>query len=88
MTAVTLGEAARQVTPNAGAKSVVLRTDANAATGYTIDASAAANGGFYKIYRVYVCDDTGVVKTATWSGTTITLGTISTGIHTVEILGV
>lgn len=88
MTAVTLGETARQVTPNAGLKIVCLRTDANCATGYTIDASTAANGLFSKIYSVYINDDAGAVKIASWSSLVITLGTLSTGIHTVIIHGV
>jgi hypothetical protein len=78
----------RQIAPNAGIKVVVIRTDANAATGYTIDASTAANGGFADVYATYCCDDLGAVKVATFSALAITLGTISTGIHTVIIWGV
>lgn len=88
MAAVTLGETARQVVPNLGLKMVSLQTNASAATSDTIDASTAANGAFYQIYGVYIADNTGAVKTATWSGLSITLGTISTGIHNILIWGV
>ena len=87
MTAVT-ATSVTQEAPNCGIKRVLIRTDANAATGYTIDASTAANGGFAKLYSVYVNDDTGAVKIATWSSLVVTLGTISTGIHTVILEGV
>lgn len=86
MTALTASSEI-QTAPNCGVKRVIVRTDANAATGFTYDASASP-GIFSAIWAVYVCDNTGVVKTATWSGTTITLGTISTGIHTLIIEGV
>jgi hypothetical protein len=87
MTAVTVSEM-RQVAPNAGAKKVILRTDANCATGYTVDASTAANGAFTELWSCYICDNTGAVKIATWSSLTVTVGTISTGIHTIILEGV
>jgi hypothetical protein len=84
MTAITVSEA-RQASPNAGVKRVVIRTDAAAATGYTYDASLQ---GFTTLWSVYVNDDTGVVKTATWSSLVVTLGTISTGVHTLVLEGI
>jgi hypothetical protein len=83
MTAITVSNSG-QVSPNAGIKCFVVLTDTNAATGYTYDAS----GQFSTIYATYLCDSTGAVKIATFSGTTVTLGTISTGAHTLILFGI
>lgn len=82
MTAITVSDK-RLVAPVSGAKMQVITTSSDAATGYTHDASA----DFETILVTYLCDSTGTVKVATFSGTTITLGTISTGVHTLVIIG-
>ena len=84
MTAVTVSTAL-QSTPNAGVKRVVLRTDANCATGFTL---AAGDYGFSDLYATYLCDDAGAVKIATWSALVVTIGTVSTGVHTLILEGI
>ena len=73
-----------QSLPNPGVKRVIIRTDSAAATGHTYDATDV----FTDIWATYLCDDTGAVKIATWSTLTVTLGTISTGVHTLIIEGI
>lgn len=83
MTAITVASKGH-IAPNAGVKMYALLTDANAATGYTYDASALVT----TIWATYLCDSSGAVKIATFSGTTVTLGTISTGAHCLIVIGV
>ena len=83
MTAVVQSDT-RQLTPNAGIKEIIILSDSNCDTSHTIDASSY----FSTIYSVYVCDSSGEVKTATFSGTNITMGSLSKGVHCIRILGV
>jgi hypothetical protein len=83
MTAVTIASA-RMLAPVSGVKEMIFLTDSAAATGYTLDLT----GYFSTIWGCYVNDSTGVVKTATWSTLTLTLGTLSTGVHTIRVWGV
>ena len=82
MTAIVIGSQG-QIAPNAGIKMHAIVTTAAAATGHTYDATGLVS----TIIATYLCDATGAVKVATWSGLTVTLGTISTGIHTLIIVG-
>lgn len=83
MTAITVASN-RQLAPNAGVKEIVILTDSAAATGFTFDAT----GYFDTIWGCYLADSTGAVKIATFSSLTVTLGTISTGVHCLRIWGV
>jgi len=83
MTAITVDEL-RQAVPNAGVKEIVIMTSSAAATGHTYDAT----GYFTTIWGTYLADATGAVKIATFSSLTVTLGTISTGVHCLRIWGI
>jgi len=83
MTAVVQSDT-RQLAPVSGIKEVIILSDSACDTGHTIDASSY----FSTIYSVYVCDSTGVVKEATFSGTDITMGSLTTGVHCIRILGI
>jgi len=83
MTAVVQSDT-RQLAPNAGIKEIVILSSSACASGHTIDASSY----FSTLWGVYVCDSTGAVKIATFTGTTITMGTLSTGVHCIRIWGV
>jgi len=71
-----------QLAPNCGVKEVVVT--GSMATGETWDASSY----FTTLYVTYLCDGTGAVKIATFSGTTVTMGTLSTGTHTLIVWGI
>lgn len=83
MTAITAADT-RQLAPVGGIKELVILTDSACATGMTFDASSY----FSTIYSTYLCDGTGAVKIATFSGTTVTIGTVSTGVHCLRVLGI
>ena len=83
MTAITVSSL-RQHTPVPGIKEIVIKTSSAAATGHTFDAT----GYFTTIWGTYLNDSTGAVKIATFSDLTVTLGTISTGVHVLRIWGV
>lgn len=74
-------------------KIITIQTSAAAATGHTIDLNTdAANGrgvAMSQILNTLVQDDAGADKTSTWDPATgiITLGTITTGIHNITIIG-
>ena len=72
--------------PQLHVKELVIVTPSTFATSDTIDVSTS-NPKLKTILSLYICDGTGVVKTATFSGTTITAGTITTGVHTIRVLG-
>jgi hypothetical protein len=82
MTAIVIGSEGQMV-PNGGIKMHAIVTTAAAATGHTYDATGLVS----TIIATYLCDSTGAVKVATWSSLTVTLGTISTGVHTLIIIG-
>lgn len=72
---------------------IVIQTSAAAATGHTIDLNSDATDGkgaaMKTILNTLVQDDLGADKDATWVPGTgiITLGTITTGIHNITIVG-
>lgn len=74
-------------------KIITIQTSAAAATGHTIDLGSDATDGrgaaITQILNTLVQDDAGADKTATWDPATgiITLGTITTGIHNITIIG-
>jgi hypothetical protein len=75
-------------------KIVVIKTDANAATGHTIDLNMDVADGrgcaFKEILSTYLQNETGTnVASCTYSVSTgiVTLPSISTGIHKVTIVG-
>jgi len=74
-------------------KKIMIQTSAAAATGHTIDLlSDTADGRgvvITQILTTYIQDDAGALKIATFDPATgiITLGTITTGIHNIEITG-
>ena len=74
-------------------KFITIQTSAAAATGHTIDLNSDAVDGrgvvMSQILNTLVQDDVGADKTATWDPATgiITLGTITTGIHNLTIIG-
>ena len=73
-------------------KVIVIKTDATAATGHTIDlgSDTFADQGIKTVLLTLVQDDAGADKTSTWDPETgiITLGSITTGIHSIMIVGV
>lgn len=74
-------------------KIITIQTSAAAATGDTIDLGTDSADGrgsaITEILNTLVQDDAGADKTATWDPATgiITLGTITTGIHNITIIG-
>jgi hypothetical protein len=74
-------------------KIITIQSSAAAATGHTIDfLSDTADGRtvvFTEILNTLVQDDAGADKTATFVPATgiLTLGTITTGIHNITVIG-
>jgi hypothetical protein len=74
-------------------KFITIQTSSAAATGHTIDLGSDATDGrgaeINTILNTLVQDDAGADKTSTWDPSTgiITLGTITTGIHNITIIG-
>lgn len=74
-------------------KFLVITTPATAATGDTIDLASDATDGrgvkMSKILNTLAQDDLGADVTTTWVPSTgiITLGTITTGIHDITVVG-
>jgi hypothetical protein len=89
MAAVT--ETFRKVAVVGDLKIITIQTSAAAATGDTIDlaSDSAAGQAIKEILNTIVQDDVGADKTSTWVPATgiITLGTITTGIHNVTVIG-
>ena len=91
MTAVT--ETFRKIAVVGDLKIITIQGDATTATGYTIDLATDATDGrgvvITQILNTLVQDDAGADKTSTWVPSTgiITLGTITTGIHNITIIG-
>lgn len=92
MTAVV--ETFRKVGVAGELKVITIQTSAAAATGHTIDLNSDVSDGrgmaMKTILNTLVQDDAGADKTATWAPATgiITLGTITTGIHNITIIGI
>lgn len=74
-------------------KIMTIQGDATTATGFTIDLLTDATDGkgmvFTQILNTLIQDDVGADKDCTWDPATgiITLGTITTGIHNITIIG-
>ena len=91
MTAVV--ETFRKIANVGDLKIMTIQTSAAAATGHTIDLNSNAADGrgaaITEILNTLVQDDEGADKTSTWAKATgvITLGTITTGIHNITIIG-
>lgn len=91
MTAVI--ETFRKVAVVGDLKIVTIQTSAAAATGHTVDFNSDATDGrgtvFTQILNTLVQDDAGADKTSTWDPATgiLTLGTITTGIHNITVIG-
>jgi len=92
MTAVV--ENFRKVAVVGDLKIIVIQTDENAATGHTIDLNSDVADGrgqvIKTILNTLVQDDAGADKSATWDPDPgiITLGTITTGVHNITIIGI
>lgn len=91
MTAVV--ETFRKIAVVGDLKIITIQTSAAAATGHTIDllsdATDAKGVVMTEILNTLLQDDAGADKTSTWDPSTgiITLGTITTGIHNITIIG-
>ncbi len=74
-------------------KLITIQSSSAAATGHTIDLhSDVADGkglAIKEILNTLLQDDAGADKTTTWDPTTgiITIGTITTGIHNLTVIG-
>jgi len=69
---------------------LTIQTPATAATGDTIDLkSDSADAVMSRIHNVYIEDDAGAIKLASFDPATgiITLGTLVTGIHNLTVIG-
>ena len=91
MTAVV--ETFRKIAVMGDLKIITIQTDATAATSATIDLLTDATDGkgivMTQILNTLLQDDAGADKACTWVPSTgiITLGTITTGIHNITIVG-
>jgi hypothetical protein len=91
MTAVV--ETFRKIANVGDLKIITIQTSAAAETGHTIDLNTDATDGrgaaITEILNTLIQDDAGADKSSTWDPATgiITLGTISTGIHNITIIG-
>ncbi len=91
MTAVV--ETFRKISVLNAHKLITIQTTAAAATSHTIDLATDATDGkgvvISEILNTLVQDDLGADKTSTWVPGTgiITLGSITTGIHNITIIG-
>lgn len=91
MTAVV--ESERRVAVLGDLKIIVIQTSAAADTGHTIDLGTdtadAKDATVSEIFITVVQDDAGADKTATWDPATgiITLGSVTTGIHNILVIG-
>jgi len=91
MTAVV--ETFRKIAVVGDLKFITIQTSSAAATGHTIDLSSDASNArgvvITEILNTLVQDDAGNDKTSTWDPSTgiITLGTITTGIHNITVIG-
>ena len=86
-------ETFRKIGASGELKIITIQTDANAATGDTIDLKSDAVDGkgvvMTQVLNTILQDDAGADKTATFAPSTgiITLGTIATGTHNITIIG-
>lgn len=74
-------------------KIITIQTDAACATGHTVDLNSDIADGkgaaMEQILNTLLQDDAGADKATTWDPATgiITIGTVSTGIHNLTIIG-
>ena len=91
MTAVV--ETFRKMEVSGGLKVITIQTDANCETKHTIDLATDATDGrgmvMTEILNTLVQDDAGADKTCTFTPSTgiIYMGTLSTGIHNITVIG-
>ncbi len=89
MTAVI--ETFRKVAVVGDLKIITIQTSAAAATGHTIDlaSDSAAGQAIQEVLNTVLQDDAGADKASTWVPATgiITLGTITTGVHNITVIG-
>ena len=89
MTAVV--ESARYLSIVGDLKIITIQSSAACATGHTIDLGTdSAGGAINTILNTIVQDDAGADKDCTWDPDTgiITMGTLSTGIHNITVIGI
>ena len=90
---VAVIETFRKIAPVGDLKIITIQTSAAAATGHTIDLNSDAADGrgvvITQVLNTLLQDDAGADKAATWVPATgiITLGTITTGIHNITVIG-
>jgi len=91
MTAVV--ETFRKIGVFGDLKILTIQTSAAAGTGHTIDLASDATDArgvvITEILNTLVQDDAGADKTSTWDPATgiITLGSVTTGIHNITVIG-
>ena len=91
MTAVV--ETFRKIAVVGDLKFIVIQSSAACATGHTIDLNSDIADGkgmvMEEVLNTLVQDDAGADKDSTWDPATgiITLGTLTTGIHNIMIVG-
>ena len=91
MTAISLSDITFRKGFCGDLKMMVLQLPATAATSNTIDLGSDSAGGYINTILVTVLqDDQGADKTCTWDPASgiITLGTITTGIHNLLVIGI
>lgn len=90
---VDVVETFRKIGASGELKIITIQTSAAAATGHTIDLNSDAADGrgvvLTQVLNTLLQDDAGADKAVTWDPATgiITLGTITTGIHNITIIG-
>lgn len=91
MTAIALSDITFRKGFSGDLKIMVLQLPSDTASGGTIDLGTDSVGGYiHTILLTLLQDDAGADKTCTWSPTTgiITLGTITTGVHNLMVVGI
>lgn len=91
MTAITLSDITFRKGFCGDLKIMVLVLPSSAASSQTIDLGTDSAGGYINtILNTVLQDDAGADKTCTWDPATgiITLGTITTGIHNLLVIGI
>jgi len=90
---VSVVETFRKVSVVGDLKIITIQTNADCATSHTIDLNSDATDGkgtaMTQILNTLLQDDAGADKTTTWVPSTgiITMGSITTGIHNLTIIG-
>lgn len=89
MADITATSTATMALPVPNKKAMIVKTPSGNATSDTLEMGNAAMGGFATIDMVicFADDGTGGYMAVTWSGTTLTFGTITTGIHHLLVIG-